>query len=141
MATWATTDDVELYTGLEAEESDVVRAEADITLFIGMTPEGFRDDWASDNDIYYLKLATCWQATRYINDEDDTFSFDVTATSQDGWSANLTNSGIVLHPKAKWAIRQLSWTKAKVVGGNRYGYGDYFNNVCAGSPIGWKRFK
>jgi hypothetical protein len=142
MATWATVGDVELYTAAEdVSETDVIRAEADIAMFVGTTPDSFNADYAAESDAYFLKLATCWQAYFHANGDAETFSHDITNTSQDGFSVTLTESGSVLHPKAKWAIQQLSWMKPKVVGGNSGRYGDYFNSLCTPSPFAWRSLR
>lgn len=115
MATWATTADVLLYTKATVTDEDIVRAEVDIAMFVGVSPEEFDADLAASTDPYFLKIATVWQAKHLASGNGEAFNHDVTSVSQDGMSTNFTATAAVLHPRAKWAIGMLSWNRTKRV--------------------------
>ena len=138
---FATVDQVLYWTGIFiTDEVTLRKAEMDIAIVTGLSPVDFDPDDFDNVDLDFLMLATAAQAVRYNNGDGNTFSQDITNISQDGLSLNLTETGVILDPRAKWAIQQLSWMKARVIPGrSSAGYGDFINNACVASPVGWRQ--
>jgi len=138
---FATREQIEYWTGTYViEDSTIRKAEFDVAIAAGVSPVDFEPEDFDNVDLDYLMLATAAQAVRHQNGEGNVFSHDITNISQDGLSLNLTDTGVLLDPRAKWAISQLSWMKARVIPGSNYsGYGDFINNACAAGPVGWRK--
>jgi len=106
---WATIADVDEVTGKTVTAKERGIAVRSLEPLIGLIEAVERPD-ISDQDRYWLKLATCYQAA-FVLDNPDLFSrADVTSASQDGESANFRNvDAHLLAPLARKCIRRLSW--------------------------------
>lgn len=106
---WATSDDVVELLGASATAAKLARANADVTVYANRSPAasaGMRE-----RDLYWLRMATCYQAVWL----DEQVSVDarqsVDSMSQDGMSVNYAGGEwkVVLAPMAGRTLRNLSW--------------------------------
>lgn len=110
MATkWCTIENVAEITGITVTETQRNIAVRTLETMIGLIEDVDRPD-INDRDLYFLKLATAYQAA-FVSRSPDFFErADVTSASQDGESANFRNvDAHVLAPMARKSIRRLSW--------------------------------
>lgn len=116
VGTWCTAADVMTYAGVTATDDDVARAQAQIDVFCGLTFDAAAAIGVSPRDLYWLKLATAYQAGWMVS-QPDLFSRQSVATiSQDGLSigyemrgGETADSGQIMAPMARRALRRLRW--------------------------------
>ncbi|WP_433242534.1 hypothetical protein [Actinomadura nitritigenes] len=113
MGNWATTDDVDTYTGAVVEGADVTRAEFIVGLFADADPEDTTSTISAKNR-RLLRAATAYQAA-WMQQHPDVFSnLDADSVRQDGVDVSHShqNAG-VLAPLAKRSIDRLSWRRSR----------------------------
>lgn len=113
MDAWATTATVLDVTGAEVTEQDVAQAQALIEVMCGRiwldTPR------LRKRDLFWLARAVAYQAAWAPAQPGLETRMDLTASSQDGVTANLTTDAMVLAPMAARAINRLSWRKSRTL--------------------------
>lgn len=108
MATWATTADVLTYTGKTVTDADLTLAETDVSVYANRAPSASAGMGA--RDLYWLKLACCYQASWRDGQVDVDSRQSVTSVSQDGVSVTYRAEWQVrLGPMAARAMKNLSW--------------------------------
>lgn len=119
MAEFATIAQIMSVTGITVTQAQRDTAARIIEVTTGLIEAVERVD-ITDRDLYFLQLATAYQAA-FVYDNPDVFSrADVTSAAQDGESATFRNADShVLAPLARKSIRRLSWRgiRALVPGG------------------------
>jgi len=111
MGTWASTDDVLDVTGMTVTSADLALAEADVCTFANRSPDASAG--MSERDLYWLKLATCYQVSwrdsqvqvagrQSVGSMSTGGAGGQSVTYRAGWE-------VVLAPMAARAIRNLSW--------------------------------
>mgnify|MGYP001613509152 CR=1 FL=1 len=120
---WASADDVLTYTGEEASDGEVLRAQALIELFSGATYDAVVD---SPRNLRHLKLAVAYQ-TAWMKYHPDIFlNVDVDSVSQDGHSHTPAHENAALcAPLATRCLRRLTWVQRPLRVRKRYGAYDY----------------
>ena len=123
---WASIADVAEKTGVTVTTQERLFAVATLETMTGAIEDVSRVD-ISDRDLYWLKLAVCYQAA-YVHDNPDLYSrADVMSVSQDGESASFRNPDAqILAPLARKALRRLSW-RGLTRSGDRAPLGTYVN--------------
>jgi hypothetical protein len=100
----------------------------------------------TDNDAYWLRLATCMQA-RWLSENPDYLSMhDLRTVSQVGVSSQPTPEGLIISPLARMALKNLSWVGSRSLSIKRQEYGyaplrDIPENSRAWKPLqvpGWR---
>lgn len=114
MAEWASIADIAAATG--ATVSALVRTQAAqaIELHTGLIEAVVRED-ISDRDLYWLKLAVCYQAAWIEAQPDYLERTAVTQASQDGQSAMYGPDALTLSPLARRALKKLSWRGPRAI--------------------------
>ncbi|MGL4176104.1 MAG: hypothetical protein ACRCSN_08490, partial [Dermatophilaceae bacterium] len=106
---WATIAEVEQLTGQVVTSATRVQAVTSIELHCGLIEGVLRADVA-DRDLYWLKLATAYQAAWLSAQPDYLERNAVSTAAQDGQSATMGNADwLTLAPLARKAIKRLSW--------------------------------
>lgn len=109
MPSWAETTDVLALTGVVVTELTRTLAASAVELVTGLI-EGVEREDIADRDLYWLKLAVCYQAA-WLNAQPDYLERNAIKTSaQDGDSVVGGNPDwLVLSPLARKALKRLSW--------------------------------
>jgi hypothetical protein len=110
---WTDPATVLAVTGAEATDVQILTAQAAIEVMTGRT----YDDTARirTRDLYWLGRAVAYQAVWAAQQADLESRMDLTSSTQDGVSANLTADAVVLAPMAARAINRLSWRRSRTV--------------------------
>ncbi len=106
--TWATVNDVGTLLGVSVTGETLVAAARAIEASTGLIEAVERTN-ISDRDLYWLKLAVCYQAAWMTEQPDALTRNDVATASQDGQSATMRPDGLVLAPLARRTLKKLSW--------------------------------
>lgn len=131
---YCTQDDVLQYTGVDCSDFDIRRASADVAMIAGLPLVDFDEELYWEEDVEILKLATIFQTVWLMeNSVGANGNTDVSSYSQDGESSNLNPTGLVLAPRARMWINNLSWMKSRRLGGSSSKV-DYLNTTYGG---GW----
>lgn len=106
---WALSSDVVDLLGASATASKLARANADITVYANRSPAasaGMRE-----RDLYWLRMATCYQAVWLDQQVNVDGRQAVDSLSQDGTSVNYAGAEwkVVLAPMAARSLRNLTW--------------------------------
>ncbi len=112
---WATPDDVLALIGITVPLSAVNEAARTIEILTGLIESVPRVNIA-DRDLYWLKLAVCYQAAWLPTQPDFLERTDISAATQDGQSVTLKPDALVLAPMARRSLKRLSWRGARSVG-------------------------
>jgi hypothetical protein len=109
--TWCTAADVMTYAKAEVTDGDVLRAQATIDIHAVRLPADAAR--IGTRDLYWLKLATAYQAA-WLTPQPDAFTrIEVTET---GSSANRTmfaEQSFELGTLAKTALKRVSWLRSR----------------------------
>ena len=110
---WTDTDTVLAVTGVEATDVQILTAQAAIEVMAGRT-------WADTarirpRDLYWLGRAVAYQAVWGAQQVGLESRMDLTSSTQDGVSANMTGDAVVLAPMAARAINRLSWRRSRTL--------------------------
>jgi hypothetical protein len=110
---WATTDDVDTYTGATATDAEVTRAQAIVELFAGTTTDASDQGLISSRNLRLLKMAVAYQ-TAWMQLHPDVFTnVDIDSGGQDGVSyTNAHANAALLAPLAKRCVDRLTWRLA-----------------------------
>jgi hypothetical protein len=110
---WTDSATVLAVTGVESTDVQILTAQAAIEVMTGRT----YDDTARirTRDLYWLGRAVAYQAVWAAQQADLESRMDLTSSTQDGVSANLTSDAVVLAPMAARAINRLSWRRSRTV--------------------------
>lgn len=111
---WATTDDVNTLLGATVDAPTLSKAVRSIEAITGLIEAVERPD-ISDRDLYWLKLAVCYQAAWLLEQPDYLERNDVSAASQSGQSVTLKADGLVLAPMARRSIKRLTWRGPRAI--------------------------
>lgn len=112
MNTWCTATDVYTATGVQVTQSLLVQAGYNIDIACGRayTVDNTR---VGSRDLYFLKLATCYQAA-WLNEQPDAFArIDALGVSQGRSHTQLRDSALILAPHARKALKRVSWLKTR----------------------------
>lgn len=110
---YCTQEEVFQFTGIDVEDIDIMQATADIAMIVG-TPLDLDEGEFRDRDVEVLMMATIMQTVWLKQNAPGQYSnSDVTSFSQDGESANLNPTAVVLAPRARMWINNLSWMKSR----------------------------
>jgi hypothetical protein len=110
---WADADTALAVTGVEVTDQQLLQAQADIEILTGR----IWDDTARirPRDLYWLGRAVAFQAVWAAGQPGLETRMDITSSTQDGVSANLTGDAVILGPKAARAINRLSWRRSRTI--------------------------
>lgn len=110
---WADADTTLAVTGVEVTDQQLLQAQADIEILTGR----MWDDTARirPRDLYWLGRAVAYQAVWAQGQAGLAVRMDLTSSTQDGVSANLTGDAVVLAPMAARAINRISWRRSRTV--------------------------
>lgn len=111
---WATLDDVRDVTGSGAEAVELAAARSVISIYANRTED--MADAITARNLYWLKVATCWQ-TVWQRDQPGFNAQQVVASfSQDGESVSYTAEwNLTLAPMAARALKNLSWKASRTL--------------------------
>lgn len=112
MNTWCTVDDVTNATGAVVSQSLVMQAGMTIDVACGRSfvVDGSR---VGSRDLYFLRLATAYQAA-WLVEQPDTYSrIDALDVSQGRSHTQLRDSALVIAPHARRALKRVSWLKTR----------------------------
>lgn len=121
MAKWAETTDIASLVGVTVTEATRNLAAQSIEMHTGLI-EAVARPAVSGRDLYWLKLAVCYQAAWITAQPDYLERLAVSSASQDGQSATAANpEWLTLAPLARKAIKRLSWrgTRTRAAQGER----------------------
>lgn len=105
---WAEIADVYTYTKRTVSAEDIARAEAILSLVHGVVDE-HTVGAINKRDLYFLKLATCYQTAWMLDNPDYFERLDMTNYSSDGQSVTFKADGLLLAPATRRAVKRLSW--------------------------------
>ncbi|OKI16624.1 hypothetical protein [Streptomyces sp. CB03911] len=110
---WTDTATTLAITGVETTDQQLLQAQADIEIFAGRI-------WTDTarirtRDLYWLGRAVAFQAVWAQGQPGRETRMDLTSSTQDGVSANLTGDAVVLAPMAARAVNRLSWRRSRTV--------------------------
>ncbi|MEU6234425.1 hypothetical protein [Kitasatospora sp. NPDC047058] len=110
---WTDTATVLAVTGVEATDQQILTAQAAVEVMCGRT----YGDTARirTRDLYWLGRALAYQAVWAAQQPGLESRMDLTSSTQDGVSANLTGDAVVLAPMAARAINRLSWRRSRTL--------------------------
>lgn len=111
-ATWATVADVLEYTNVTVTDAQLTLAGTIVDMACARAYE-IDADRVGDRDLYWLKLAVCYQSAWVIAQPDLFQRMDLTVL---GHSSTLTQFGpnaMILGPLAKFALKRVSWLKSR----------------------------
>lgn len=131
---WATTGDVELYTGSMVDDGELARAQDLIELFAGTT--FLANDNISDTNLRRLNRAVCYQAA-WMQAHPDVYTNVDVDNASDG-STSYTPSHVnaaLLAPLAKRHLDRLTWRLKPLRVRRRYGQYDYQNQGPRDSAV------
>lgn len=112
--TWATTSDVNTYTGVNVTAAQVEQAQAVIEMFADTTTDASDAGNISAKNLRLLKLAVAYQAA-WITQHPDAFTnVDLSNFNQDQVSGTLAHANaLILAPLAKRCVDRLSWKRIR----------------------------
>jgi hypothetical protein len=120
---WATADDVQLYTGVEVGDGELVRAQDIIEIFCGVTYDVAE---LSARNLRLLNRAVAYQAAWATYHPDLYLNVDVDNISQDGASHTPAHeSAALLAPLARRCLARLTWSQKPLRVRRAYGVHDY----------------
>jgi hypothetical protein len=106
--TWATTTDVSDVTGVTVTASALTYAESDICVFANRSPDASAN--MSVRDLYWMKMATCYQAAWRDSQVKVEGRQGLRSMSQSGQSVDYQAEWqVTLGPMAARSLRNLSW--------------------------------
>lgn len=111
--TWATVDDVATYTGTQVTAAQLAQAQAAIDVAAGRSIDVYSS--LRSRDLYYLKLATAYQAAWMAAQPDIFTRTEVKQSAGDGMSVQYGDGALVLAPLARRALRRVSWRRSRSV--------------------------
>lgn len=112
---WATIENVQTATGRVVTETTRNLAAQSIEMHTGLI-EGVERTDISGRDLYWLKLAVCYQAVWLLAQPDYLERNAVSSVSQDGQSATAGNPDwLTLSPQARKCLKRLSWRGVRTV--------------------------
>lgn len=111
---WATVDDVNTLLGVTVDAPTLSKAVRSLEAITGLIESVERPD-ITDRDLYWLKLAVCYQSAWLLEQPDYLARNDVSAASQSGESVTLKADGLVLAPMARRSIKRLTWRGARSI--------------------------
>lgn len=111
---YCTQEEVLQFTGIDCTDVDIMQASADIAMIVGTPLVLNEEDRISDRDEEVLMMATIMQVAWIKDNAPGQYSnSDVTSYSQDGESSNLNPTAVVLSPRSRMWINNLSWMKSR----------------------------
>lgn len=106
--TWCLASDVAEYTGVTADDADVVRAQAVIDVHSARTVD--QVDAIGGRDLRWLHYATAYQ-TAWMKSQPDMYArLDLSSAPDVG---SLTADALTLAPLAARSLRRLSWMRSR----------------------------
>ncbi len=116
MPLWSDVETVFLMTGVTVDDFTIERAEFDIGMIAGISLVNYDEDMLSDYDNELLTSAASVQAAWLHQNTAGTYSnHDINSISQDGASNGINHTAMVLAPRARFFIDQLSWVRPRQV--------------------------
>jgi hypothetical protein len=114
---WATDEQVQGWTGREADPANLALAQTMIELFSGTTTDASDQGLISSRNLRHLGQAVAFQAV-WLDDHPDVLAaMDVKGVSQDGLNAQYaTANAHLLAPLARVCLNRLSWGKEIRIG-------------------------
>ena len=111
---WATIDSIAETTGKTVTATERNLAAQAIELATGAIELVVRID-VTARDLYWLKLAVCYQAAWLASQADYLERSNVMNVSQDGMSATGAADWLTLGPMARKAVKRLSWKGSRTL--------------------------
>lgn len=111
---WATIADALALTGATVSAVERNLAAQAVELATGAI-ESVERTGTSARDLYWLKLAVCYQAAWLVAQVDYLERSNVTSASQDGASVTGGADWLTLGPLARKALRKLSWKGTRTI--------------------------
>lgn len=111
---WALIDDVLKVTGKTVTQAVVDMATIDIETHTGLI-QSVERVFLTRRDLYWLKLAVCYQAAWAPSQPDRLELKDVSTASQDGQAATFKADAHTLSPNARNAIKHLSFKGSRTI--------------------------
>lgn len=109
--TWATTADVLAYTGVEVSTAQLNLAQGTIDIHARRTYDDVTRIGA--RDLYWLKLATAYQAAWLLAQPDLFQRMDIDTLGQNRSITKFNANAMKLGPLAKQALSCVSWIKSR----------------------------
>ena len=138
--TWAQTTDVSDITGVTVTSGELALAEADICTYANRSPDASAGMAA--RDLYWLKVATCYQAAWRDSQVQVSGRQSARAISQGGaggQSVSYTAGWeVVLAPMAARALRNLSWKADRTLRTPNVRYPRGLGEWGAGAGVGYR---
>jgi hypothetical protein len=108
---WATVADVATYTSITVDDASLARAQATIDVACGRTYDAVTR--TGSRDIYWLKLAVCYQAA-WMQSQPDMFSrLDFEQVGGARTPVNINPTAMTIGPLARRALNRVSWFKTR----------------------------
>lgn len=110
-ASWAQADDVLTYTGEAVTDAQVMRAQAIIDMFTARTYDALPR--IGTRDLYWLKLATAYQAAWMLSQPDMYSRLDFATISAGSRPVELKEDTLRIAPLAAKALKRVSWLRSR----------------------------
>ncbi|WP_329064889.1 hypothetical protein [Amycolatopsis sp. NBC_01480] len=113
-ATWCTLPDVPLITGVQVTQDQLLQAgfNIDVAAARAFAVDGTR---VGSRDLYWLRMATAYQAAWLATQVDAFNRIDALDISQGRSRTQLRDTAMFLAPHARRALKRVSWLKARSV--------------------------
>lgn len=108
---WAQADDVLTYTGETVTDAQVMRAQAIIDMFAARTYDALPR--IGTRDLYWLKLATAYQAAWMLSQPDLYSRLDFATISAGSRPVELKEDTLRIAPLAAKALKRVSWLRSR----------------------------
>jgi hypothetical protein len=108
---WAQADDVLTYTGETVTDAQVMRAQAIIDMFTARTYDALPR--IGTRDLYWLKLATAYQAAWMLAQPDLYSRLDFATISAGSRPVELKEDTLRIAPLAAKALKRVSWLRSR----------------------------
>lgn len=120
MTTWATVNDVFIYTGVTSSPDQVAQAQGVVELFSGV---GSLTKNISNRDLRLLKMAVAYQTGFIVNQPEVFGRMGIQSFSQDGTSFSLASNAqgqpdtdaLLISSLTRRCVSQLSWNRSRSV--------------------------
>lgn len=110
-ASWAQAADVAAYTGVTVTDAQVMQAQAVMDMFSARTYDAAAR--IGTRDLYWLKLATAYQAAWMLAQPDLFTRLDFQAIAMGNRPVQLKDQALLIGPLALKALRRCSWMRSR----------------------------
>jgi hypothetical protein len=108
---WAQASDVAAFTGVTVTDAQVMQAQAFMDMFSARTYEAVAR--IGSRDLYWLKLATSYQAVWMLSQPDLYSRLDFATITQGGRPVQLKDDSLRISPLAQKALKRCSWMRSR----------------------------